>query len=127
MAGASILVVEDDSDLGTLILHALSSAGHQCRIAGDTVEALAMVLAGKPALIITDYMMPAGGGSILHKRLRMLVDTRDIPVLFLSSADQNHIMQSVDADRSTYFLAKPYRKDHLLQVVAEILAKSGLS
>lgn len=108
-----------------LVSHALRSAGYQCQLAADAVQALALTKQSRPALVVTDYMMPAGGGSSLHKRLRLSVQTSDVPILILSAADEVEILKSVDMDPHTYFLAKPYRKDLLLATVAQILQETG--
>jgi CheY-like chemotaxis protein len=125
MVGPTILLVEDDESARELIAHSLKAAGYQCSFAGDTSQALELVGQARPALIVTDFMMPAGGGSTLHMRLRLSAATRDIPVLILSAADRNFVLQSVQMDARTYFLAKPYRKDELLALVGEILKQGA--
>ena len=64
---ANILVVEDDQDLQFLYRQALNAAGHRVEVAGDGIEALKMVKAVEPDLILLDLLLPHMGGiEFLH-------------------------------------------------------------
>src|SRR5215471_52669 len=56
-----LLIVEDDSDMRSLLCDELWSDGYQLREAKDGDEALRAVLESVPDLILTDLKMPAGG------------------------------------------------------------------
>ncbi len=122
---SSILIIEDDEELAPLIGQALKEGGHSSQVALDGVQAMALVRQMHPALIILDFLFPAGGGAAFHQRLRLSQHTRDIPVLILSSVAEEKVLKSVDMDGRTYYLAKPYKKDELLAMVGQILG-SGL-
>jgi CheY-like chemotaxis protein len=93
---AKILVVDDEPDMRFLLRFAFEKAGHEVAEAGDGIAALRSVKASRPALVVTDMMMPVMDGAELIKRLRAEPGTADIPILCVSG----HTHLAVDADAS---------------------------
>ena len=122
MAGQSILIIEDDESLCEVLSLALKRDGYECAMAHDGIQAMSMVRQVKPALIILDFMFPAGGGLSAHKRLRTLADTRRTPIIMLTSTSEEVVAKAVDMDGNTYYLAKPYKRELLLAMVKQILS-----
>lgn len=81
----SILVVDDDPHIRDVICFALGKAGHATRIAGDGEEALARIAEEAPQLVVLDVGLPGIDGLEVCRRLRR---TSDVPILFLSSRDE---------------------------------------
>jgi len=80
-----LLVVEDNSDILRLLDTTLSFKGYRVVTARNGNEALEAIQKERPAVIITDILMPQMDGFSLVHRLRLNLDTRDIPVVFLSA------------------------------------------
>jgi two-component system OmpR family response regulator len=80
----TILVVDDDPHIRQLLVFALAKAGLAAREAKDGEEALAMIAAQPPDLIVLDINMPRLDGLEVCRRLRPETPT---PILFLSSRD----------------------------------------
>lgn len=80
-----LLVVEDNSDILRLLDTTLSFKGYRVVTARNGNEALEAIQKERPAVIITDILMPQMDGFSLVHRLRLNPDTRDIPVVFLSA------------------------------------------
>jgi two-component system OmpR family response regulator len=80
----TILVVDDDPHIRQLLVFALAKAGLAAREAKDGEEALAMVAAEAPDLMILDINMPRLDGLEVCRRLR---PETPMPILFLSSRD----------------------------------------
>jgi two-component system OmpR family response regulator len=80
----TILVADDDAHIRQLIVFALAKAGLNAIEADDGEAALAQIAAQAPDLIILDINMPRMDGLELCRRLRA---TSDLPILFLSSRD----------------------------------------
>ncbi len=80
-----LLVVEDNTDILNLLNTTLSFKGYRVVTARNGTEALDAIEKERPAVIITDILMPQMDGFSLVHRLRLNPDTRDIPVVFLSA------------------------------------------
>ncbi len=122
MAGPTILIIEDDESLCELLSIALKISGYESVVANDGIQAMTMARQIKPALILLDFMFPAGGGASAHKRLRMLVDTKHIPILILTATSEDVVAKALDMDGNTYYLAKPYKREMLLSLIKQILS-----
>ena len=81
----SVLVVDDDPHIRQLLAFAFEKAGLSVREAGDGEEALAQVARAMPDLVVLDINMPRMDGLEVCRRLRA---TSEVPVLFLSSRDE---------------------------------------
>ena len=80
----TVLVVDDDPHIRQLLVFALEKAGLATAEAADGEAALASVAADPPDMVILDINMPRMDGLEVCRRLRA---TSDLPVLFLSSRD----------------------------------------
>ena len=81
----TIAVVDDDRNLLTSVTIALESEGFDVRAHGDAVEGLQDILSCPPDLAILDIKMPRMDGLEVLRRLRR---QSDVPVIFLTSMDQ---------------------------------------
>ena len=81
----SVLVVDDDPHIRQLLAFAFEKAGLTVREAGDGEEAMAQVARAMPDLVVLDINMPRMDGLEVCRRLRA---TSEVPVLFLSSRDE---------------------------------------
>ena len=84
MAG-HILIVDDDSHIREVIAFALEKAGMKTSAAGDGAEALRSFDNAGADLVILDINMPEMDGLDVCRELRK---TSDVPILFLSSRDE---------------------------------------
>jgi two-component system, cell cycle sensor histidine kinase and response regulator CckA len=110
----TILVVEDEPALRSLIELILTEVGYQVLTAADGAEALALISRGEPALdlVITDSIMPRVSGSELVTRLRELrPDTRVIQMT-------GYTDHGLGDDE---FIAKPFEPETLLRRVRDVL------
>jgi CheY-like chemotaxis protein len=108
---ASVLVVEDDKDSGTLISHLLAKRGYDVTVARDGIEALLQLGQRSFSLVLSDVEMPNLDG---FKLLEMLHQKGiKTPVLFLtgrtSSEDE---MKGLELGATDY-IRKPIQKDIL--------------
>ncbi|WP_437308294.1 ATP-binding protein [Sorangium sp. So ce388] len=81
---SSVLVVEDNPDMGAYLLDLLS-AEHKVALATNGREALESVGARRPDVIVSDVMMPEMDGFELVGRLKGNPELRDIPILLLTA------------------------------------------
>ena len=80
-----VLVVDDDPHIRQLLVFAFEKAGLAVREAADGEEALAQIARAAPDLVVLDINMPRMDGLELCRRLRA---SSEVPVLFLSSRDE---------------------------------------
>jgi DNA-binding response OmpR family regulator len=120
-----ILVVEDIPNILDLLEITLRFKGYQVMTARNGEEALQKVAEQKPALIITDILMPKLDGFALVQKLRTQPSTMEIPVIFLSATyvtpEDKAFAMSLGASR---FLEKPIDTEEFLLTIAELLTES---
>ncbi len=121
-----ILVVEDIPNVLELLEVTLRFKGYPVVTAQDGQEALEMIAKQRPALIITDILMPKMDGFALAHNLRKNPLTRQIPVIFLSATyitpEDKKFALSLGAVR---FIEKPIDTEDFLLTIAEILTQGG--
>ena len=111
----TVLVVDDEPLIATLLATLLQEEGYRVRCAHDGVEALAEVARRAPDLVVSDVAMPRLGGVELAARLR----ARGIPVVLVSAA-----YAAIEAP-GVPFVPKPFDLDHLLGVVRDAFADAA--
>ncbi len=122
-APQTILVVEDIPNILELLEVTLRFKGYSVLTARNGDEALALVAQERPALVITDIMMPKLDGFALAQQLRTDPKTSDLPIIFISATfitpEDKDFAISLGA---VTFLEKPVDSEELLLTVAETLA-----
>jgi CheY-like chemotaxis protein len=118
-----ILVVEDMPQIRGLLEVTLRFEGFPVESASDGVEALEKIKVIKPALVITDILMPKMDGFSLIFNIRKDPETRNVPVIFLSATyvtkEDKDFALSLGALR---FLEKPVDTAEFLLTIGEIMA-----
>ena len=84
---SSVLVVDDDVALRRLVIETLARDGGELREAADGVEALAMIAARRPDVLVLDLAMPQLDGFGVLERLLERAETRQLPVVVLTGRD----------------------------------------
>jgi DNA-binding response OmpR family regulator len=119
-----VLIVEDVPDILRLLEETLKFKGYHAVTAYNGQEALEIIQRQRPALVITDIMMPKLDGFGLVHRLRINPDTRDIPVIFLTATyvalEDKAFALNIGATR---FIEKPVNFEKFLDTIAELLKK----
>src|SRR5436309_8297037 len=82
---ALILVVDDEPDLLALLVDQVSSLGYEVAAARDGTEGLRLAMDRRPDIILTDVIMPYMDGPEMLDRLRSRPETREIPVIAITS------------------------------------------
>ncbi len=117
-----ILIVEDIPHILELLEVTLKFKGYEVITARNGDEALNALLSVKPALILTDILMPRLDGYALAQEVRSNPETCDIPIIFVSATfitpEDKDFAMSLGAVR---FLEKPIEASELLLTVAEVL------
>jgi CheY-like chemotaxis protein/phosphoribosyl 1,2-cyclic phosphodiesterase len=125
MRGSRILVVDDDPDIRALANHALSQDGHAVIEASSGQEALALIEAQAPDLLVLDLLMPAQGGLEVLKILRSRPATAALPVVVLTAMDDEVNTRVGFEYGATDYLTKPFSVPQLAARVRACLTRSG--
>jgi CheY-like chemotaxis protein len=108
---ASVLVVDDDTDIREAVAEVLAGEGYQVFGAGDGAEALTKCRAFHPSVVLLDLMMPGMNGWEFRAEQKRDPDLADIPVVVLTALEPR---VSIDAEG---FIRKPFELDELLAQV----------
>ena len=80
-----ILIVEDSPTQAEQLKHLLEQNGHKVLAAASGKQALALLDNHKPALVISDIVMPEMDGYELCRQIKSVKSKDDIPVILLTS------------------------------------------
>jgi len=117
---ATILIVEDDQELQTLMQLVLKRLGHEVYSSLNGVDALYQTSHYKPDLVILDLMMPWASGDAVLGFIRSTENLKKTRVLVISAHPNGaELAHQLDADG---FLAKPVDMDMFTRSVARLLA-----
>jgi GAF domain-containing protein/CheY-like chemotaxis protein len=115
---ATILIVDDDDSIRSLLQQELSDAGYLIEQATNGKEALELVRKNKPDLIILDVMMPEMNGFDVAAVLKNDPQTMDIPIIILSVVQDKARGYRIGVDR---YLTKPINTAELFTEVGSLL------
>ena len=81
----TILVVDDEADVLDLVRYHLNRAGFDVDVASSGTAALLAARQGRPDAIVLDVMLPQMSGTEVFRKLKLEIDTAQIPVLMLTA------------------------------------------
>lgn len=122
----TILLVEDEPGVRTLVRDTLSIHGYNVLEARHGIEALLVANqhAGTIHLLLTDVVMPQMSGRELSDQLRRV--RTDLAVLYMSGYTENAVVQHGVLAPGTAFLHKPFTPDELAKTVRGVLDGVGV-
>lgn len=119
--GKTILVIEDDPAVQTLVRKALGLYGFEVTVADDGLDGLMKLESMRPDLIIADMMMPRLDGMTFVKAIKGRGETRTIPVIFLTAkSDPKSMIDGINVG-ARFYVTKPFQIDDLLAKVQKAL------
>ena len=117
-----ILIVDDDPHIRQVLSFALGKAGMQTAEAGDGESALGAIAAERPDLVVLDINMPKMSGLDVCRKLRA---SDDLPILFLSSRDDEiDRVLGLELGGDDY-VVKPFSPREVVARVSAILKRGG--
>ena len=117
----TIAVIDDDRNLLTSVTIALESEGFDVRAHGDAVEGLQDMLRRPPDLAILDIKMPRMDGLEVLRRLRR---ESDLPVIFLTSKDQEEDELTGLRHGADDYVSKPFSLRLLIERIRAIMRRN---
>jgi two-component system cell cycle response regulator CpdR len=125
LAGAAVLIVEDDVELLRTLARRFHLAGCRVTVAKDGDEALASFERSTPAVVVTDILMPNREGveTIMAMRKRC----PEVKILAISGGGllgASSVLDLAGRLGADAGLAKPFRSEQVLDAVRKLLAES---
>jgi two-component system phosphate regulon response regulator PhoB len=123
VAQASVLIVEDEDALATLLQYNLEKEGYRVSVAGDGEEALTRLEESPPDLVILDWMLPKVSGIEVCRRIRARAESRNLPVIMLTArGEESDRIRGLDTGADDY-VSKPFSMTELTARVRAVLRR----
>lgn len=119
----TILLADDEPHILYVLEAKLASAGFRVLSAADGRQALALALAERPELLITDLNMPIMDGLTLSQTLKNDPATSGTPVIMLTGRGHTLTQEELASTNVCHLEAKPFSARQLLTVVEDLLAR----
>jgi len=123
--GQTILIVDDESHITTLLAHKFRQAGHEVLTADDGEQAFRLACQHRPDLVITDFQMPMLSGLDLSVRLRADSRTRQVPVIILTARSHKMDGDALARTNIRHVMSKPFSAKVLLDRAQAVLDERG--
>jgi two-component system chemotaxis response regulator CheY len=114
------LIVDDSSTMRKIVSLALSGAGHEFEEAENGRLALDKLGAGKYACVMLDINMPEMNGLEFLEAKAKLAAVASLPVVVLTTQDEEELRKKALALGAKAFLVKPFKKEELIATLASI-------
>jgi chemosensory pili system protein ChpA (sensor histidine kinase/response regulator) len=114
---ASVLVVEDSISTRRSLAEFMQDLNYKVFTAKDGVEAIEIMRDHPPVLLLTDLEMPRMNGLELTSYVRSHDETKDIPIIMLTSRTTEKHRQEAQSIGVNEYLSKPFIEDILLEKV----------
>jgi len=120
---ATILIVEDETDIQELIAYNLEKAGHEAVRANNAEQALELVRAELPHLIVIDWMLPGMSGIELARWLKANKRTEAIPLIMVTArGSEQDKLAGLEIGADDY-MTKPFSPRELNARVKAVLRR----
>lgn len=122
MQDKQLLVVDDSELVLAMAKDFLERAGYVVLTAESGIEANRYIYsARKPDLIILDVMLPMLDGNKKAKMLKDKDETKDIPILLLSSKEETELQRLVKESGANGYIRKPFTPELIISMVKQHL------
>ncbi|PUB13325.1 response regulator transcription factor [Paenisporosarcina sp. OV554] len=118
----TILLVDDDPNILTLMSIHLTKAGYRVEKARDAESALKLIPFVWPHVVVVDVMMPGMDGFSLTKKIR---DDFDLPVILVTAKSQLEDKEKGFLAGSDDYVVKPFEPQELLFRIGAVLRRSA--
>ncbi len=120
-----ILIADDEPNIVTAVEYLLQQNGYEVHIARDGEQALELVEACKPDLVLLDVLMPKKSGYEVCARMRERADWRHIKIVMLSAkGGEAEVNKGLSMGPDVY-VTKPFSTHDILAKVKELLDQAS--
>lgn len=119
--GKNVLVIEDEPNIIEAISFILSRDGWSVATHSNGHDAVGVVQAAMPDLVILDVMLPGKTGYDILRELRSEDATQGLPVLMLTAKGQVKDREMAERAGASRFMTKPFSNAEVLDAVRELV------
>lgn len=112
----TILIIDDDLALQTVLEYALRSEGYSVVLASDGQEGLHLLKHLAPSLVISDIMMPNMDGVEVFYHLKDRLQNDGIPIIFMTALSRKPWFADLEAEGAV-IIQKPFEVDRLVDII----------
>jgi DNA-binding response OmpR family regulator len=117
----TVLVVEDDRVIATLVKHLLERRGYPVDVVPDGRAAVERLASDPPGLVVLDVMLPFVDGFELIERIRGTASWRAVPIVMLTVRSQErYVVRALEAGANDYVI-KPFKPGELAARIRRLL------
>ncbi|HZU30586.1 MAG TPA: response regulator, partial [Candidatus Angelobacter sp.] len=120
-----VVLVDDSISVRKFVGRMLEKAGYRVKLAADGLEALEIVTQTKCDLVVTDLEMPRTNGYELLSHLRQDPQTRNIPVMVVTSRAGAKHRDRAMKEGAAAFLTKPVQEDQFIAAVGNLIGATA--
>ena len=120
-----ILIADDEPNIVAAVEFLLQRNGYEVYVARNGEEALKLVEATHPDLVLLDVMMPQKSGYEVCMRIRERADWRDIKIIMLSAKGRDAEVSKGLSMGADAYLTKPFSTRELTEKIKELLSQSA--
>ena len=116
-----ILLADDEPSIVAAVEFLLQRGGYEVHVARNGEEALKLVEATHPDLVLLDVMMPRKSGYEVCKRIRERSDWRDIKIIMLSAKGRDAEVSKGLSTGADVYITKPFSTRELMDKIKGLL------
>lgn len=122
-----VILVEDHDDTREMYADSLTHAGFRVLTACDAENGFEVATSTRPAVVVTDFLLPGASGAELCNRLKNDDRTSNVPTLLVTALSQRRNVETALTKGCAIIRLKPYLPDALARDIRAILAGRQLS
>lgn len=123
--GRRVLLIEDEPNIIEAIRFLLTRDGWQVDTHSDGSDAVDVIRAANPDLVILDLMLPGRSGMDILRDLRAIPEFGALPVLMLTARGQSRDRDMAERAGVSRFMTKPFSNAEVLTAVRDLLAQAS--
>jgi len=116
MAEKTILIIDDDLFLQSMLNMALHDAGYKVVMADNGMEGLEKLVKVQPDLVISDIMMPQMDGVEMFRQIKERLQDSGTPIIVITALGRKPWFSELEAEGAV-ILQKPFKIDLLIDLV----------
>ena len=120
-----VVLIEDEPNIIEAIRFLLTRDGWQVETHSDGVDALDVIRAAEPDLVILDLMLPGRSGMDILRDLREEEALKELPVLMLTARGQMRDREMAEKAGVSRFMTKPFSNAEVMDAVRDLHAQAS--